>query len=239
MRKHPSPLHGLLHNFQINPNKVKTIDFSSVDHDWTPGFRTLCAGTRQDGIDMDAVDTAPIQIYTDGSGNDGQVGAAAVLYREGHRIRSTRFLLGSEKDYMVPTAEGLVLVLALELLKEERGVGRVTITTDNVGAIARAKEDKADTAQFLWKLFQRQWMATQKRFRIIQLVIRWVPGHEGIPGNEEADCLAKKATTHGSSRARTLPKLLHKPMPVSRSAVRRWINSQIKARVLDRWHKSM
>ena len=238
VKRHPAPLHGLMHDFQFRSQVIERVDPNKVEHEWRPGFRTLIASSREEGIQMDQDDHAPIQIYTDGSGYKGKVGAAAVLYRSGRRVRSLRIFLGSEDEYTVATAEGVALLLALELLKGERGVRKVTIAADNVGVIHRSRKDKAAPMQFLWWMFRKQWDSIRKRVKRIQLTVRWVPGHEGVEGNEEADRLAKRAITHGSSAAHKLPYALRKPLPVNKQAVARRINLGLKQRAVEMWRKS-
>jgi ribonuclease HI len=42
----------------------------------------------------------------------------------------------------------------------------------------------------------------KKKHSGIRLEIKWVPGHQGVDGNEQADEQAKKAITEGSSKQR-------------------------------------
>jgi ribonuclease HI len=238
VKRHPAPLHGLMHDFDIDPKKIEIVDHRKADGSWKPKFQTKIGRCRLEGILMDWDDKAPLQIYTDGSGMDGKIGAAAVLYRNGRKIRSLRMQLGSEKEHTVPEAEGVALILGLELLRGERGVRKVSMAADNVGAITRSDDARAAPMQYLWELFRRQWKATERRFRNIKLTIRWVPGHEGITGNEEADRLAKMAVENGSSARHKLPKVLQKPLPTSKQAAERRIMAKLKEQVKDKWRKS-
>jgi ribonuclease HI len=238
VKRHPAPLHGLMHDFAIEPKRMETVDHGKGEECWKPKFKTRIGRCREEGILMEWDDTAPIQIYTDGSGLDGKIGAAAVLYRNGRKIRSLRFHLGAETEHTVPEAEGLAMILALELLKGEKGVRKVSIAADNVGAITRSDDARAAPTQYLWELFRRQWKMTERKFRNIKLTIRWVPGHEGITGNEEADRLAKKAVQKGSSASRRLPPMLRRPLPTSKQAASRRIMGGLKERAKEIWRRS-
>jgi ribonuclease HI/endonuclease/exonuclease/phosphatase family metal-dependent hydrolase len=238
VKRHPTPLHGLFHDFSISPATLETVDPVMADREWVPGFRTRVAASREAAILMDTDDVAPIQIYTDGSGKDGRIGAAAVLYRNGRKRRSLRYLLGSDKDHTVPEAEGIALVLGLELLRRERGVRRVSMAADNVGAIIRSATSKAAPMQYVWEIFRRRWETVKRQFRRMALTIRWVPGHEGVEGNEEADRQAKKAVEVGSSRAERLPASLRRPLPRSKQAAAREIEASLKERARKAWRES-
>jgi hypothetical protein len=54
------------------------------------------AGMVEMAEDEDRGDRAMIQVYSDGSGIDGRIGAAAVLFRGGVLWSALRFQLGSD-----------------------------------------------------------------------------------------------------------------------------------------------
>ena len=74
---------------------------------------------------------------------------------------------------------------------------------------------------------------------VIDLQIHWVPGHIDFAPNEKADKEAKKAAQGDSSEAKYLPKFLHKPLPLSVSALRQSNISKIKKRWERRWKSSL
>ena len=67
----------------------------------------------------------------------------------------------------------------------------------------------------------------------------WTPAHEGIQGNERADEKAKEAAETGSSPHRKLPSFLRrKDLPISISATRQALKSNIKKRWKSEWKVS-
>ena len=64
------------------------------------------ANDKQKAKEEDINDRSYIKVYTDGSGMDGQIGAAAVLYHNGvlkRKIRMRLGLLGDEPSKSRPT----------------------------------------------------------------------------------------------------------------------------------------
>jgi ribonuclease HI len=238
VKRHMAPLHELMHDFDINPAIMETIRPARFPPGWQPNLSVAIAKSREEAVEMDTADSAAVQIYTDGSGKDGATGASAVLYKNGTRKRSLRMKLGSDKDHTVPEAEGVGLILALELLRGENRVGRATIAADNLAAITRTASDQSAPSQYLWDMFHARWGMVQKKHKGIKLTIRWVPGHEGVTGNEEADRLAKKAIEVGSSRQSKLPAPLRSGLPRSRAAAQRALQEGLKKRAERVWKTS-
>ncbi|RPD54990.1 hypothetical protein L227DRAFT_473816, partial [Lentinus tigrinus ALCF2SS1-6] len=68
--------------------------------------------------------------------------------------------------------------------------------------------------------------------------LRWVPGHQDIAGNEQADCEAKLAAAGDSSSIRLLPPALRQPLPVSLAKAKQVYNKELEQRAAERWRAS-
>ncbi|KAF9067352.1 hypothetical protein BDP27DRAFT_1225915 [Rhodocollybia butyracea] len=69
--------------------------------------------------------------------------------------------------------------------------------------------------------FHKLYHAVKRRHTQMEITVGWVPGHEGIEGNEAADEEAKNAATRGSSPASQLPAVLRKKLPKSATPMRK------------------
>jgi hypothetical protein len=79
---------------------------------------------------------------------------------------------------------------------------------------------------------------TKRKHTGLRLTIRWVPGHEGVVGNKEADRLAKMAVEKGSSRRNELPAPLRKGIPRSKAAAWRVNKAKLAQRATKAWTES-
>jgi len=136
-----------------------------------------------------------VDIYTDGacSGNPGPGGWGVVLLYLGHR----RELSGGEAQTTNNRMEMMAVIAALEALKRPC---RMTIHTDSVYVMKGVTEWLPQ-----WK--KRNWLTADKKpvknvelwQRLEHLLAphevrwRWVKGHSGVPENERADELARRA----------------------------------------------
>lgn len=66
------------------------------------------------------MDKAGIRIYSDGSGFEGGIGAAAVLYRGNNEPKTLKYHLGPATEHTVYKGEGVGAMLGMELLRREK-----------------------------------------------------------------------------------------------------------------------
>ncbi|CAG8624840.1 14744_t:CDS:2, partial [Acaulospora colombiana] len=192
-----------------------------------------------------------IMVYSDGSGFDGQIGAAAVMYRNGRLTKHLQYHLGPITEHTVYEGELIGILLALELLKTIRARRpKVHINLDNQAAIISTLTNRPQPAHHILDEIittiddiQRS-EATRHTTRSldkrtpIAMTINWVPGHLGIPGNVEADTRAKNAAQGHSSDPQELPRKLRVPLPISVSALRQELRTEVKRRWKNQWARS-
>ena len=175
----------------------------------------------------------------DGSGVDGQIGAAAVLYHDGVLRRERRMKLGSEKHHIVFEGEGVGLILGMELIREGEMADRmVPIGIDNIVAITATHAIKLGPSQYIWDIFHQRVVMTYNKHKGLDVLVKWTLGHMGIEGNEAADGEAKKAAKEGSSPTNKLPVPLRKPLPWSKSAMRQEFMRKLNLAAKKLWSES-
>jgi hypothetical protein len=76
-----------------------------------------------------------------------------VLYRNGQIKQRLCFKLGSEEDHMVAEAEGVGMILGLELIWREERVTRVSMAVDNMVALQRTMATSATPSHYIWDMF--------------------------------------------------------------------------------------
>jgi ribonuclease HI len=164
-------------------------------------------------------DNTDVKVYTDGSGMDGKIGAAAVLYHNGRRKTHMHYKLGTQAQHTVYEGEAVGALLGVKLISREWGVQSITLCIDNQAVIKATQLTKPSAGHYILDTLHRN-IEMLKIHPGIQIWIRWTPGHKGVDGNEQADEEAKKAITEESSEQEELPQLLKKTLPRSKSAIK-------------------
>jgi ribonuclease HI len=175
-----------------------------------------------------------IEIYTDGSGIEHKIGAAAVAPLLG---RAKKTFMGDDHTSTVYAAELKGIYLALKIAQQEIGDSRreILIYTDNQAAIQIIEKPRCRSGSYL--LTEIIDLLEELRPRTRYIEISWIPAHTGIPGNEAADLAAKEATgwrdnNHGP-RAR--PSAPPRQLYSLKSTLITWIKQTAASRWTTEW----
>ena len=122
-RRHKSPLHHLMQNYAARPQDVETIKPMPRNPALTHKrlFSVNFAKNKEESIEEDERATEEVKVYTDGSAQEGKVGAAAILIREGKPTRKLHYHLGTSTQHTVHEAELIGILLGLHLIKRTKG----------------------------------------------------------------------------------------------------------------------
>lgn len=166
--------------------------------------------------------TVGIRCFTDGSKlSNGEAGAGAVLM-EGEEKESITIYLG--KTATVFQAEVMAITTTAERLMA-KGVQNeaVAIFSDSQAALrALTKTWSANS------LVTRCREVLKNLTTSNEVTLNWLPGHEGIQGNEEADTAAKEAA--GTITMGPIPFA-----PLAKNEVQREVKEHFSQRAKERW----
>ncbi|XP_023223937.1 uncharacterized protein LOC111625128 [Centruroides sculpturatus] len=143
--------------------------------------------------DSQSSNESDFSIYTDGSKDDINVGAAFVLYdHHNGNIHRSAYKLGPHCS--VPQAEILAIVKALDHVYADWFPPNKTIAiySDSITAIHSITNLKQRGANVL---HIHHLLSINKHKHKHNISFNWVRGHSGVAGNEAADHLAKTAAT--------------------------------------------
>lgn len=188
----------MIHGFGVFPEDSGTLppvplrDLPS--HNAPPSIhasreRAVAAGNdRQD----DAI------VCSDGSADDGHVGAAAVLTRRGQPAPSFRVYLGEVARHTAYEAE-LTGPLPHLMRSERRPVASVAFAADNRAALHAPRRSRARSGDAIADAFTNTLRHVEVKHGPFLIASTWTPGHEGIAEKELADGKAKTAAAGNSS----------------------------------------
>ena len=187
-------------------------------------------------------------IYTDGSGYEGNIAAAAILYFNGFKQSELAYRLGPDTHHTVFEGELTEILLGIHLARKFTGRRqKITLNIDNQATILTMKYSRPQSAQHLIEEIKRniKLLRMEEAIRTsndnrtnLDIEFKWVAGHMGSTGNDAVDKLAKTAATRGSNHHNFLPPLLRNKLPTSLSATKQLIGKQTRLNIIRWWRGS-
>tara|TARA_B100001750_G_C15316640_1_gene500035 strand:+ start:104 stop:538 length:435 start_codon:yes stop_codon:yes gene_type:complete len=138
--------------------------------------------------------TEIIEIYTDGAcrGNPGPGGWGALMISSKHR----KTIHGGETN---TTNNRMELTAAIKALNALKGPRKVLLHTDSTYVMNGINDWLPRWKVRGWKTAAKKpvknqdlWQALDEAIALHEIEWKWVRGHSGVPGNEEADALANQ-----------------------------------------------
>ena len=157
VKKHASPLHQILHAYDIKPTEIEKVNsYRKIAHPtWNSPISTSIPKDKTKAAERVKKCRNKFRIFTDGSMTDGGVGAAAVLERKSARTRkyevykSIIFHLGSDQEHTVYDAELVGTILGLHLAKFIPHTLRIDLFLDNQAVIKAIPKADNHPGQYL------------------------------------------------------------------------------------------
>ncbi|KAH8836120.1 hypothetical protein DL96DRAFT_1412149, partial [Flagelloscypha sp. PMI_526] len=183
VKKQPSPLHILMDKYDASWENTETITPAIRRPSKDNKFKVVIPVSRKESKEMEEKDDADIKIASDGSGYEGGIGAAAVLWRSGKEgMAKLKLHLGDENTQTVFAAEGAGALLGWHLLSKEREMQgkKISFYIDSQALVKALTTGKTKSGQWVVEFFVRkinQWITTHKPER---LTIIWITAHSGV-----------------------------------------------------------
>jgi len=151
--------------------------------------------------------TADIVVYSDASGREGHLGAAAAALNDSlETIDSMQVQVGPMDRWSVHAAELIGVLYAINIINKvalrhwrtsHSRVGSATILSDSKSALQAIQNPGNKSGQQIIHAILQAARNTKTHGMSIRL--QWTPGHCEVPGNDAADLLAKEAAVPGKT----------------------------------------
>ncbi|KAJ5111881.1 hypothetical protein NUU61_001511 [Penicillium alfredii] len=148
-----------------------------------------------------------IVIYSDTSGRQGHLGAAAVALDDSlETTEKIQIQVGPMEGWSVHAAELIGILYAINIINKialqrrrstDARVRSTTILSDSMSAIQAIQNPGNKSGQQIIHAILRA--AANTKTHGIAVRLQWMPGHCEAPGNDTADQLAKEAATPGKT----------------------------------------
>ena len=120
---------------------------------YNPAFKTVIPPSKEAALPFVNLtnSTMPVQVYSDGSGYEGGIGAVALLYINDRLARVLQVYLGTAKEHTVYEAEGVGLILGLHLLNglSQRLTHTTVMGTDSQAVIKALQNQRSHSGHYL------------------------------------------------------------------------------------------
>ncbi|KAF7366527.1 putative RNA-directed DNA polymerase from transposon X-element [Mycena sanguinolenta] len=235
-RFHRSPLHHLIAAFPVFRRDFETIDPLRRFAPLPPGVLSTNIAEDKDAARAnmeEVVARGGFCVFTDGSGLDGGVGAAAVASRRGLLGEKRQKHLGHQSEHTVFESEVCGAILALDIIASTPRLTSADIFMDCQPAIAALAAPKSQPGQYLLAAFHAALSRLLRTRRTLKLRIHWVPAHVGIAENEAVDEYAKEAARGANTPLMTRIPVFERPLLISRAATIAVGTNDFA----DQWHK--
>lgn len=244
VRKHHSPLHNLFHFTAISPDTVETVSPVHRRPNYKTKFTTRIAADKEKALkEVERLHSSTTYtVYSDSSGFENGIGAAAVMYINQVESQSLWVHLGPSINHTVYEGELTGLCLALHIFSSLPFTMRsqIIIGTDNQVAIKALSNQKPHPAHYLLDHIHALTETLHPKLkRTSNIQIHWTLGHRDFAPNEKADSLAKRAAEGSSSATNRLPRFLRNTsLPSSIPATRQEHLTHLRKTWKARWKKS-